>query len=109
MTRDMKGYMEIPGSHPEYEDEWKRFWCAKYLEVQNEGKEDPLKYDYKSEWIGFWDTRLKQLFDEELKSKMKALKNKHRLPDNKQVEKVSFLDFEFEQLIGFAVVIFICR
>lgn len=101
--------MEIPGSHPEYEDEWKRFWCAKYLEVQNEGKEDPLKYDYKSEWIGFWDTRLKQLFDEELKSKMKALKNKHRLPDNKQVEKVSFLDFEFEQLIGFAVVIFICR
>lgn len=95
--------METPESHPAYQDEWKKFWCAKFKEVQKEGKEDPLKYDYKPEWIIFWNKRVKELFDEEFKSKMNALKNKYRISDHKKEEKVSFLYFKFEQKICFTI------
>lgn len=93
MNRVMDGYIETPESHPAYQDEWKKFWCAKFKKLRKEGKEDPFKYDYKPEWIIFWNVRVKVLFVEEFESKMNALKKKYQLSDCKKEEKVSFLYF----------------
>lgn len=92
LNKDMDGYTETPESHPAYQEEWKKFWCAKFKEIQSEGKEDPHKYDYKPEWIVFWNTRVKELFDEDLKSQIKALKSKYGISADE--DKVSSLHFD---------------
>lgn len=106
LNRDMEGYTETPESHPAYQDEWKKFWCAKFKEIQSEGKEDPHKYDYKPEWITFWNTRVKELFDEELKSKITALKSKYGISGEAKEDKVSFSNYEFDRKFVFRRYVF---
>lgn len=101
LNRELESYTETPESHPAYQDEWKKFWCAKFKEIQSEGKEDPHKYDYKPEWIIFWNIRVKELFDEELKSKITALKSKYGISGDDKEEKVSSSNFKFECRIFF--------
>jgi len=43
--------------------------------LQAEGK-DASKYDFKPEWIKFWGTRMRQLSDEDLKSRKEGLRKR---------------------------------
>lgn len=83
----MARYSETPEDHPSYQDEWKKFWSAKFKELQSEGKCDPHTYDYKPEWISFWHVRVKELHEEELNLRKKSLKAKYGLSDEDKESK----------------------
>ncbi len=87
--KDIERFTKIPEDHPAYQDEWKKFWCARFKELQNEGKCDPHTYDYKPEWITFWNVRVKEIFDEEFEERKKALKAKYGIGDEEKSAKVS--------------------
>ncbi|XKL59171.1 hypothetical protein PGB90_000187 [Kerria lacca] len=84
LNNDMERYSETPEDHPSYQDEWKKFWSAKFKELQNEGKRDPHTYDYKPEWISFWHVRVKELHEEDLNLRKKALKMKYEISEEEE-------------------------
>ncbi|GBP39583.1 Uncharacterized protein CG7065 [Eumeta japonica] len=67
-----------PEKHPQYPEEWKKFWNRRYKELQTEGK-DPSKYDFKPEWIVFWTNRMKELHEEELRVNINEIYRKFGL------------------------------
>ena len=82
----MELYSETPENHPSYQDEWKKFWCNRFKELQSEGKVDPHTYDYKPEWITFWNVRVKELYNEELERQRNELKVKYGLTEEEILE-----------------------
>lgn len=87
----MKLYAEVPENHPAYQDEWKKFWCTRFKELQAEGKVDPHTYDYKPEWIEVWNIRVKELFDEELQNQKKSLRLKYGFPEGMEESDIIFV------------------
>lgn len=81
LNEEMRKYEETPENHPAYQDEWKKFWCNRFKELQSEGKVNPHTYDYKPEWIDFWNVRMKELFKKELETRQSSLKLKFSIPD----------------------------
>jgi hypothetical protein len=51
------------------------------LQPKTEGKVNPHTYDYKPEWITFWNELMKELFKEELTNRRNALKSKYKISD----------------------------
>ncbi|XP_075154688.1 uncharacterized protein CG7065 [Haematobia irritans] len=81
MEKLQKEYEKSPEKHPQYPDEWKKFWNRRYKELQAEKKVDPNKHDYKPEWIIFWTKRMKEIFNLEVEKKKKEIKVKLGLPE----------------------------
>jgi len=52
--------VQKPEDHPAYHIEWGMFWERRYQELLCEGK-DPDSYDFKPEWISYWNNRMKEL------------------------------------------------
>ena len=48
----------------------------RYKELQSEGK-DASKYDFKPEWIVYWNEKIVELHKQEVKSKIEALRKRY--------------------------------
>lgn len=68
MMLEHQKYKKKPENHPEYKNEWTKFWNRRYFELKKEGK-DPEKYDFKPEWIEFWTKRMEELFNSCIEAK----------------------------------------
>nr|CAI5854494.1 unnamed protein product [Callosobruchus analis] len=75
MANVLKQHEKNPEKHPNYNEEWKKFWNRRYKELQAAGV-DASKYDFKPEWIEFWNRRMVELHGEELKAKKEALRKR---------------------------------
>lgn len=82
IMKEYKLHKQTPESHPLYGEEWKVFWKRRYIQIKKEGKSDPINYDYKAEWIGFWMNRMKVLMEEDLENIKKELQAKIEMPDD---------------------------
>ncbi|XP_044758748.1 uncharacterized protein CG7065-like isoform X2 [Coccinella septempunctata] len=71
----LKKHKENPEKHPKYNDEWKKFWNARYKELQAEGK-NAATHDFKPEWIEYWNKRILELHQEEVISSKAALRKR---------------------------------
>ncbi|XP_045476569.1 uncharacterized protein CG7065-like isoform X2 [Harmonia axyridis] len=71
----LKKHKENPEKHPKYNDEWKKFWNARYKELQAEGK-NASTHDFKPEWIECWNKRMLELHKEEIVSSKAALRKR---------------------------------
>lgn len=80
MERILKQHKKNPEKHPQYNDEWKKFWNRRYKELQGEGK-DVSNHDFKPEWIEFWNKRMIELHQDEIKAKKDSLRKRLGLPD----------------------------
>ncbi|XP_005184215.2 uncharacterized protein CG7065 isoform X2 [Musca domestica] len=94
-----KDYEKSPEKHPQYPEEWKKFWNRRYKELQAEKKVDPNKHDYKPEWIVFWTKRMKELFNAEVEKKKKEIKIKLGLPEDAE-EKVDQLKERYKVTVN---------
>lgn len=54
--------------------EWGGF-CFRYKELQAQGI-DAAKYDFKPEWIEFWNKRMVELHSDELRNRKDALRKR---------------------------------
>jgi len=85
----MEKYQDSPESHPEYADEWKKFWEFKYNIIQSMGQ-DADSYDYVTDWIPFWAKRCQELMDNEKKTRTEDLLKKYRLKSAKMPVRSDF-------------------
>lgn len=82
IMKEYELHQQTPESHPLYGEEWKVFWKRRYIQIKKEGKADPINYDYKAEWIGFWMNRMKVLMEKDLGNIKKELQAKMEMPDD---------------------------
>ncbi|CAH0563320.1 unnamed protein product [Brassicogethes aeneus] len=80
MGKSLLHHEKNPEKHPQYNDEWKKFWNKRYKELQAEGK-DAANFDFKPEWIQFWNKRMIELHQEEIKLRKDALRKRLGLPE----------------------------
>nr|CAH7760318.1 unnamed protein product [Callosobruchus chinensis] len=75
MANTLKQHEKNPEKHPNYNEEWKKFWNGRYKELQANGV-DASKYDFKPEWIQFWNRRMVELHNDEVRAKKEALRKR---------------------------------
>ncbi|CAH1993711.1 unnamed protein product [Acanthoscelides obtectus] len=80
MAETLKKHEKNPEKHPNYNEEWKKFWNRRYKELQATGV-DASKYDFKPEWIEFWNRRMVELHSDEVRAKKEALRRRLALDE----------------------------
>lgn len=76
-----KQYQAHPESHPHYREEWEKYYLRRSSELRLKGK-NPAIHNFKQEWLTFWNSRVKKLEKEEVKTKKIELKRKYEFADN---------------------------
>lgn len=85
LNDEYKNYRNYPESHPEYNSEWKAFWCKRKEELTNNGI-DYRNHDFQAEWVDFFKNRIEGLFEEHIEKMKINLRKQLDLPiDNKKV------------------------
>lgn len=87
MQKQREYHQKNPEKHPLYGEEWKKFWNARYKELQAMGK-DPTKHDFKPEWVTYWNSRVNELLDIDFKGQKDALKKKYELVGEEEERQV---------------------
>lgn len=77
LVGEYEKHKETPESHPDYKEEWKKFWGNRFLQIKKEEKLDPQTYDYKKEWSAYWLIRMKNLFEEKLAKKTREIRKSY--------------------------------
>jgi hypothetical protein len=94
LDKKYKEYEKNPEKHPQYSEEWKKFWSRRYKELLADRK-DPAKYDFKPEWIKFWTIRMKELHDLSIEQKKRETRAKLQLPQEGGEDKTADLKAQF--------------
>lgn len=92
MHKTLKQHEKNPEKHPQYSEEWKKFWNMRYLKVKKTRRcqsfvafrykqlqaqgVDVAKYDFKPEWIEFWNKRMIELHSDDLRNRKDALRKR---------------------------------
>ncbi|KAL5282376.1 hypothetical protein ACFFRR_005508 [Megaselia abdita] len=85
INEEYKRYRNDPESHPEYNSEWKSFWCKRKEELAKEGI-DYKNHDFQVEWINFFKNRVEGLFEEDVEKIKINVRKQLDLPiDNQMV------------------------
>ncbi|CAL4147739.1 unnamed protein product, partial [Meganyctiphanes norvegica] len=63
LDQDYKVYRASPSSHPEYNNEYAKFYESKSRTISNIGG-DVSKYDFSVDWQALWPRRIKELYKE---------------------------------------------
>lgn len=82
LLKEHKKYKKSPESHPQYGEEWKKFWECRYYQLKKEGKINPNDYDFKPEWISFWTKRMEEIVEEAIEKKKGEVRKQLRLHDD---------------------------
>ena len=80
LNQKRKYYQMEPEKHPLYKEEWNKYWGIRSKELQLEGK-DPLKHNFKPEWMHFWKSLMKKKEKEDIKAKKMELLRKYNIAD----------------------------
>lgn len=81
INTEYKRYRGDPETHPEYNSEWKTFWCKRKEELSKDGI-DYRNHDFQIEWIDFFKNRIEGLFDEDVEKMKINLRKQLDLPIN---------------------------
>jgi len=76
IQREYRFYQKNGEKHPLYNNTWKIFWGKRYMEIKDEGKHDPEKYDYKNEWYKYWMDYIKEFYYNKIDFYKKNIKKK---------------------------------
>lgn len=66
-------YEKDPDSHPQYKEEWEKFWKDKVDELSRRG-EDPNRHDFRDEWCAYFLKRMRQLHDREVNKRIEKIR-----------------------------------
>lgn len=80
-----------PEDHPQYPEEWRIFWEKRYKEVEAQGK-NADKYDYKTDWIPYWQRKVAELYRNEIRTKTDDLLRKYDLKSDQEPTRDQFTD-----------------
>lgn len=84
-------YDARPEDHPQYPEEWRIFWEKRYKEVEAQGK-NADKYDYKTDWIPYWQRKVSDLYRNETRTKTEDLLRKYDLKSDQEPFREQFVD-----------------
>ena len=91
INRKREIYDKRPEDHPDYPEEWKKFWEKRYRELMVQGM-DPDRHDYKAEWIPHWGRKVAEIFRMELDAKTSQLLRRYNLRDGSEPRREDFAD-----------------
>ncbi|KAL7014815.1 hypothetical protein ACKWTF_016138 [Chironomus riparius] len=73
MEEKLREYEKDPDSHPKYKVEWELFWNKKIDDMSRRG-EDSTTHSFHDEWCSFFVRRMRELHENEIKSKVDQIR-----------------------------------
>lgn len=78
IERSYANYRKNPENHPQYEEEWNKFWQRRKLEIEEEGL-NYRTYNFQPEWVQYFKRRIEHLCDHELQNARNNLYHKYNI------------------------------